>query len=122
MSKMQSSLPGPKDIYREVLSNGITVLTRSNFNSPSVVIRGFFEAGALFDPDEKLGLADFVTSALMRGTKKHNFDEIYNILESTSLNQSEQVWASIQVFINQVSADGHLLRIFHCCLICCPNH
>jgi len=82
MSKMQSSLPGPKDIYREVLSNGITVLTRSNFNSPSVVIRGFFEAGALFDPDEKLGLADFVTSALMRGTKKHNFDEIYNILES----------------------------------------
>jgi len=82
MSKMQSSLPGPKDIYREVLSNGITVLTRSNFNSPTVVIRGFFEAGALFDPDEKLGLADFVTSALMRGTKKHNFDEIYNILES----------------------------------------
>jgi len=82
MSKVQSSLPGPKDIYREVLSNGITVLTRSNFNSPTVVIRGFFEAGALFDPDEKLGLADFVTSALMRGTKKHNFDEIYNILES----------------------------------------
>jgi len=82
MNKTNSALPGPSDIYREVLPNGITVLTRSNFNSPSVVISGYFDAGALFDSDEKLGLADFVTSALMRGTKKHKFDEIYNILES----------------------------------------
>ncbi len=78
----KNSLPGPDDIYREVLPNGITVLTRSNFNSPSVVISGFFNAGALFDSDEKLGLADFVTSALMRGTKKRSFDEIYHALES----------------------------------------
>jgi len=76
------SLPGPDDIYREVLSNGITVLTRSNFNSPSVVVAGNLDAGALFDPDEKLGLADFVTSALMRGTKKRSFDKIYSELES----------------------------------------
>jgi zinc protease len=78
----RNSLPGPDDIYREVLPNGITVLTRSNFNSPSVVITGYFDAGAIFDPDEKLGLADFVTSALMRGTKKRSFDEIYQALES----------------------------------------
>ena len=78
----KNSLPGPDDVYREVLSNGITVLARSNFNSPSVVISGFFSAGALFDSDEKLGLADFVTSALMRGTKKRSFDEIYQALES----------------------------------------
>src|SRR5512145_1803109 len=82
MAKQHSALPGPEDIYREVLPNGITVVTRSNFNSPSVVVSGYFDAGALFDPDEKLGLADFVTSALMRGTKKHGFDEIYNMLES----------------------------------------
>ena len=82
MKTNKTALPGPDDIYREVLPNGITVLTRSNFNSPSVVINGYFDAGALFDPDEKLGLADFVTSALMRGTKKHKFDEIYNVLES----------------------------------------
>ena len=82
MKKTNSALPGPNDIHRETLTNGITVLTRSNFNSPSVVISGYFDAGAIFDPDEKLGLADYVTSALMRGTKKHSFDEIYNILES----------------------------------------
>lgn len=82
MKKNNSALPGSKDIYRETLPNGITVLTRSNFNSPSIVISGYFDAGALFDTDEKMGLADYVTSALMRGTKKRNFDEIYNVLES----------------------------------------
>jgi zinc protease len=77
-----NSLPGPNDIYREVLPNGITVLSRSNFNSPSVVVSGFFEAGALLDPDEKLGLAEYTVLSLMRGTKKRSFDEIYNALES----------------------------------------
>jgi zinc protease len=77
-----NSLPGPEDIYREVLPNGITVLSRSNFNSPSVVVTGFFEAGALFDPDEKLGLAEYTSLSLMRGTKKRSFDEIYNALEA----------------------------------------
>ena len=77
-----NSLPGPGDIYREVLPNGITVLARSNFNSPSVVVAGFFEAGALFDPDEKLGLAEYTVLSLMRGTMNRTFDEIYHALES----------------------------------------
>lgn len=81
MNGRRLALPGPEDIYREGLSNGIVVLTRPNFNSPSVVISGYFDAGALLDPDEKLGLADFVTSVLMRGTQNRTFDEIYNELE-----------------------------------------
>lgn len=91
-----SALPGPNDIHREVLPNGITILTRSNFNSPSVVIGGFFNAGSLFDPDAKLGLADFVSSALMRGTKTRTFDTIYNELESAgaSLGFSSGVHSS----------------------------
>ncbi|MGZ8901195.1 MAG: M16 family metallopeptidase [Limisphaerales bacterium] len=82
MTNKRNSLPGPEDIYREVLSNGITVLARSNFNSPSVAVTGYFEAGALFDPDEKLGLAEYTTASLMRGTKQRTFDEIYQALES----------------------------------------
>lgn len=82
MAGYNLALPGPDDIYREVLPNGIVILTRSNFNSPSVVMSGYFSAGALLDPNEKLGLADFVTSALMRGTKKRSFDKIYNELEA----------------------------------------
>jgi zinc protease len=77
-----NSLPGPADIHREVLPNGITVLARSNFNSPSVVVAGYFDAGALFDPDEKLGLAEYTVLSLMRGTMSRTFDEIYHALES----------------------------------------
>jgi zinc protease len=78
----QNSLPGPKDIFRAVLPNGITVLARSNFNSPSISISGYLPAGAIFESDEKLGLADFVSTALMRGTQTRTFDAIYNELES----------------------------------------
>jgi zinc protease len=76
------SLPGPDDVHREVLPNGIVVLARSNFSSPSVTVGGYLGAGSLLDPDDKLGLADFATSALLRGTEQHTFDELYNELES----------------------------------------
>lgn len=82
MDNVKISLPGPDDITREVLPNGITILTRSNFNSPSVVVTGYFGAGALMDPDDKLGLAEYVSYALMRGTKNRSFDNIYNELEA----------------------------------------
>jgi zinc protease len=78
----RNSLPGPQDIFRGKLPNGITVLARSNFNSPSISMSGYLPAGALFETDEKLGLADFVASSLMRGTQTHTFDSIYNELES----------------------------------------
>lgn len=82
MDNVKVSLPGPDDITREILPNGITILTRSNFNSPSVVVTGYFGAGALCDPDDKLGLAEYTSYALMRGTKNFTFDTIYNELES----------------------------------------
>lgn len=77
-----SALPGPENITRQILENGITVLARPNFNSPSVAIQGFLQVGALSDPDEKLGLAGFTAGCLMRGTQKREFQEIYDSLES----------------------------------------
>ena len=77
-----SSIPGTDDITRVELSNGIVVLVRENPNSLSVNLRGFLHAGSLFDSDEKLGLADFVASALMRGSAKREFQAIYESLES----------------------------------------
>jgi zinc protease len=76
------SLPGPDDIIRQELSNGIVVLVRPNFNSLSVVLTGYLSGGAIFDPSEKLGLAGFTALALMRGTQKRNFQQIYDGLES----------------------------------------
>jgi zinc protease len=78
----RNSLPGPDDIHRVVLPNGITILARSNFNSPSISINGYIPAGSAAEQEDKLGLADFTASSLMRGTQKRSFDQIYNELES----------------------------------------
>ena len=88
LSVSQSSLPGLDDITREELENGIIILTRPNFNSPSVVISGYLTAGGLFDPEEKLGLSDFTAAALMRGTAKRDFQGIYDALESAGASLS----------------------------------
>jgi zinc protease len=76
------SLPGPDDIVRRELPNGIVVLYRPNMHSLSVVITGYLSAGAIFEPDDKLGLAGFTALALMRGTTLHDFQQIYDGLES----------------------------------------
>jgi zinc protease len=76
------SLPGADDITRVTLPNGITILARPNYNSPSVVVSGYVIAGSLFEPDDKLGLAHFTAAALMRGTQRRNFQQIYDALES----------------------------------------
>jgi zinc protease len=78
----KSSFPSAEDVHQVTLSNGITVLARSNFNSPSISMGGYLPAGAIFESDEKLGLADFVSTSLMRGTQTRTFDQIYNELES----------------------------------------
>ena len=83
---VEHSLPGPNDITRVELNNGIIVLARSNFYSPSVVLNGYLCTGSIADPDEKLGLADFTAAALMRGTQNHDFQQIYDILESAGAN------------------------------------
>ncbi|MDR3575665.1 MAG: pitrilysin family protein [Anaerolineaceae bacterium] len=76
------SLPGPEDIRRVELANGIVVLTRPNFDSPSVVMSGYLGSGSLYDPDDKLSLAHFTAMALMRGTERRSFHDIYESMES----------------------------------------
>jgi zinc protease len=81
-----SALPGPEDILRVELPNGIVVLARANFNSPSVFFAGYLPAGSLFDQDDKLGLADFTALALLRGTSRRSFQQIFNALETAGAN------------------------------------
>lgn len=82
------SLPGPQDIVRKQLDSGITILVRPNFNTLSVSLAGYLPAGSLFEPEDKLGLADFTASGLMRGTRTRTFAEIYNTLESIGASLS----------------------------------
>ncbi len=77
-----NGLPGPENVTRQVLPNGITVLSRSNFNSPTISIKGFLTGGSLSDPVDKLGLSYLVAYGLMTGTSKHNFQSLYDEIES----------------------------------------
>jgi zinc protease len=61
----------------------MVVLFRPNMNSLSVVVTGYLSAGAIFEPDDKLGLAGFTALTLMRGTAQHDFQQIYDRLESS---------------------------------------
>jgi zinc protease len=77
------ALPGAHDVRREVLNNGITVLIRENFDSPSVAMNGYVNCGSISDPEEKLGLAFFTSLGLMRGTRSLPFQKLYDRLESS---------------------------------------
>ena len=81
-TSFEANLPGPENITRTQLPNGLTILCRANYNSPSVFISGYLPVGAIFDPDEQLGLAGFTASMLMRGTEHRDFTHINNTLES----------------------------------------
>ncbi len=77
----KQSLPGPDDIVREVLPNGLVILVRENFTTPSVVINGLVQVGSIYEAQAKSGLANIVTGALMRGTRSRDFNTIHETLE-----------------------------------------
>jgi zinc protease len=79
---MWNHLPGEDTIHRIELPNGIIVLTKSDFNSPSIVISGYLQCGSIHDPKEKIGLGLFTSYALMRGTVFRRYRRIYNDLET----------------------------------------
>jgi zinc protease len=80
------SLPGPETIHRSELANGIVVLVRENFSSPSVVFSGYIPGGSFGEPIERAGQAELAVSALMRGTQKRGFQAIYESIESVGAN------------------------------------
>ncbi len=86
--KLALSLPGPDDIVRQVLPNGMTVLARENFSSPTVVVSGYLHAGAINVPREKIGLAGFTGDVLERGTHTRSFAQLYEEIESIAASFS----------------------------------
>jgi len=77
-----SALPGPDDVFRRTLPNGITVLARENWSAPSVVLEGYLLVGNLDESDTLPGLASFTTGMLSRGTGRRSFAEINETVES----------------------------------------
>lgn len=76
-----SALPGPDDILRSVLPNGIVVLARENWAAPSIVVEGYLQVGSLDEPDAALGVSSFTNAMLSRGTRSRTFAEINETIE-----------------------------------------
>ncbi|MEZ4669522.1 MAG: pitrilysin family protein [Anaerolineae bacterium] len=76
-----SSIPGPHNITRVELDNGIVVLVYENFAAQSVVIGGSIEAGSIYESPAKSGTASMTAASLMRGTQNRDFDAIHSALE-----------------------------------------
>ncbi|NWF68665.1 MAG: insulinase family protein [Chloroflexi bacterium] len=76
------SLPGPQNITRVELKNGIVVLCYENFTAQSIVVNGLINAGSVFDDDARAGLAVMTAGALMRGTQHRDFNAIHESLEN----------------------------------------
>ena len=73
-STSASTLPGPDNVTRVVLDNGLIVLIRENHAAPVTVIDGFLPTGAIHDPADRTGLASFVANMLSRGSANYDFD------------------------------------------------
>lgn len=80
------ALPGPEDVGRQELPNGIVILARENFTTPSVVLSGYVAAGAIQTNGQRAGLADLTAAAMMRGTEGRSFRDIFEAIESIGAN------------------------------------
>jgi zinc protease len=109
------SLPGPENIVRRELGNGIVVLVRENHTSPSVVLDSDLRAGALWEPRDasRAGLAGFTAAALMRGSENYTFAEIYEQIESVGASLGASGGAHTSGFNGKSLAEdlGLLLHI-----------
>src|SRR5436190_11948316 len=89
-SGIQSTAPrfAPR---REVLDNGIVLLTNENRDSPSVAIRASLRAGAAEEEPGHAGLASFTARMLRRGAAGRGAEEISEAVESVGASFS--LWA-----------------------------
>lgn len=83
-----SSIPGPADITRIELDNGLVVLVRENHAAPVAVIDGYVPAGSLHDPAGRRGLGSFTASMLSRGSAHYSFDQFNAAIENIGASLS----------------------------------
>ncbi len=82
-------IPGMK---REVLDNGIVLLTAPRKSSGLATVRACLGVGSNSEPGDKSGLAAFCASAAQRGTEKHSYRQIFERLDG--VGASFGMWTS----------------------------
>ncbi len=90
-------------IQRVRLPSGITILGHERPLTPAVVIRASLQAGAMYDPPGKEGLAYVTARMMQRGTSHHTFQQISEM--------TDRVGASLSV-----DGQEHTIQISGRCL------
>ncbi|HLH75065.1 MAG TPA: pitrilysin family protein, partial [Chloroflexota bacterium] len=75
-------------IHHQRLSNGITIIGHERSLNPAVIIQVSAQAGSIYDPPGKAGLAYFTGRMMQRGTSRHTFQQISELTDrvGASLN------------------------------------
>ena len=98
MHGLHFTTPGPHDVTRHALTNGLTALVRENHTNPTVVFRGYVKAGGVCDTDDTAGLADLTAVTARRGTVTRTFQEINEAVESVGASLSMGAGRQLAVF------------------------
>jgi len=80
------------EVKRQKLNNGVVILGHERAITPAVVVQMSVEAGAMYDPPGKEGLAHVTSRVMQRGTSRHTFQQISEMTDrvGASLNTSGQ--------------------------------
>jgi zinc protease len=95
------SVPGPQDVVRHELPNGIVVLVRENHVVPTVSVVGALQVGSINTQPSKEGLAGFTAAALMRGAGQRTFAQVFEALESVGASLAFRAGSHATTFSGQ---------------------
>jgi zinc protease len=84
-TKSSTAVPLSKAVVRQVLPNGLTVLTLPNRGTGSVAVRVQLNAGNYFEPAAAVGVADIVSRLLTKGSSKFDKTALANDLRKMGL-------------------------------------
>jgi len=87
-NRANHAFPGPDNVFRTQLDNGITLLVRENHAAPVVVLDGYLSVGGVHEPADKAGLASFTASLLTRGSSRYDFDTFNETVEAVGASVS----------------------------------
>jgi zinc protease len=71
---------------RQVLANGVTVLSKSTSVTPAVTLNASIRAGAVADPPALTGVSHFVSKTIDRGTTTRSADQIAEELDGRGVS------------------------------------
>jgi zinc protease len=76
---------------RDVLANGVTILSKQTSTTPAVTLHATLDAGSTSDPPALAGVAHFVSRTIDRGSDRQSADQIAEELDSRGVSLSVTV-------------------------------